>query len=280
MKKSIYYLGIAAVMFLAACSDDDADEVVDTTPPSIDIHEPTAGESVAAGSMMHFEATFTDNEALATYNVDLHNNFDGHSHGKVSVEPFDFEESFTLSGKTAEPHEDIDIAANATAGPYHLTVVAIDASGNSTTFADGSSVEMEVWITNEEMAIVHFHDAAGAEIDEFEGEVGVALSFFGEIEDQSGALDHVDIAVGHLEVGEEHDHDHGGKIGEEPIYEKEFEVEGQTTVMIETLLAGESIIIPQEEVDELEEGEHLYLIVTAKDEDGNISRSALEIHFD
>ena len=281
MKKSIYLLGLGSMFLLAGCGDADEEvSAVDTAAPTIEVSEPVMGEAVAAGSDMHFEATFTDNEALATFKLDLHENFDGHSHGKVSVTPFDFEQTYTIQGKTAEPHEDVAIAADATAGPYHLTVVAIDASGNSTTFADGSSVELEVWITNAEMAIVHFHDETGAEVDEIDGVAGQAMSFYGEVEDQSGALDHVDVIVGHLEVGEGHDHDHGGKVSEDVIYEKEFEVEGQTKVMLQDLLAGESIIVPQAELDELEDGEHLHLIIKAKDEDGNISQHAIELHFD
>lgn len=278
MKNSILSLIALSVVFLNAC---DSDDEVDVTAPTITLEEPGYGEAFAAGGTIHFDALFEDDIKLASFSVNIHNNFDGHSHGRIAVSPFTYEESFTLSGKSADKHVDIDVSADATAGPYHLVVVAIDAEGNATTFADGSSKEAEIWITNEEMAHVHFQDASGAEVEEVEGEVGQALAFYGEVEDEVG-LDHVTIMVGHMEEGGEHDHDHGGRIAEDDdhIFEMEYEVEGETSVMIQDLLDGESIIVAQSDLDELEEGEHLYLIVQAQDEAGNISQHAIEIHFD
>ncbi|WP_258098161.1 DUF4625 domain-containing protein [Marinoscillum pacificum] len=279
MKRSILGIGLLSVVFLSSCEDD---EVVDVTAPTIELEEPEYGEAFAAGGTIHFDALFEDDIELATFNISIHNNFDGHSHGRVAVSPFTYEQSFELTGKSDDVHEDISIDAEATAGPYHLTVEAIDASGNSTTFADGSSQEVEIWITNEEMAHVHFEDANENEVEEYEGEVGVALQFYGEIEDEVGVLDHVEILVGHMEEGAEHDHDHGGRISQddEHIFELEVEVEGETSVLLQDLLANESIIVSQSDLDELEEGEHLYLIVKVQDEDGNISQHSIEIHFD
>ncbi len=277
MKRSLLGLGIFATLFFVACEDD---EPIDTTAPTITMEEPGAGEMFDAGSTIHFDALFQDDVALGTFSLVIHDNFDGHGHGRTEVSAFGFDESFELTGTSDDVHEDIDVTSDATAGPYHLIVEAIDAAGNSTTFADGSSVEMEIWITNEEMAHVHFEDANENEVDEYEGEVGVALSFYGEIEDEVGELDHVTIMVGHLEDAGEHDHEHGRLDSDDHIFEKEYEVEGETTVFIQDLLNGESIVVEQSELDELEEGEHLYLIVLAQDEDGNISRHAIEIHFD
>ena len=277
MKKSILGLGILAIMVLVACEDD---EPIDITAPTITMEEPVMGEQIEAGGTIHFDALFEDDVELATFSINIHNNFDGHSHGRIEVTPFEFNESFTLTGRSDDVHEDIAIATDATAGPYHLTVEAIDAAGNSTTFADGSSKEAEIWITNEEMPHVHFEDDAENEVDEYEGEVGVALKFYGEIEDEVGTLDHVLIMVGHMEEGEEHDHAHGRVLEGDHIFEEEYEVEGETSVLIQNLLEGESIMVSQGDLDELEEGEHLYLIVRAQDEDGNISRHAIEIHFE
>lgn len=278
MKRFILGLGVLSCFFLVSCEDD----TVDVQAPTITMEEPASGEAIEAGGEIHFEALFEDDEELASYDLTIHNNFDEHAHGRVAVSPFSFNQSYDLSGASQEVHDEIAVDEEATAGPYHFIVEAIDAAGNATGFDDDSSVELEIWITNEEMAHVHFEDADGEEVDEFEGEVGVALQFYGEIEDEVGTLDHVEIMVGHLEEAEEHDHDHDGRVSEDDdhIYEEEFEVEGQTSVTIESLLEGESILVSQEDVDELEEGEHLYLIVKVQDEDGNISRNAIEIHFD
>ncbi|MFY0598953.1 MAG: DUF4625 domain-containing protein [Cyclobacteriaceae bacterium] len=276
--KKLLTLVLGAVLFAVSCDSDD--DQVDTTAPTITLNEPENGERFAAGGTLHFDAVFEDDIALATYNVDVHNNFDGHSHGRIAVAEFDFEQSYTISGRLFDTHEDITISTDATAGPYDFVVKAIDAAGNSTTFTDASSKLVEIWITNEEMAHVHFQDANGAEVEEFEGEVGTPLQFYGEIEDESGSLEHVTILFGHGE--EAGDHDHGGRVAEDDdhIYEEEFEVEGETSVMIQDLLANASIVATQEQLDELEEGEHLFLTVNVEDEAGNLSEFSIEVHFD
>ncbi|RED92236.1 DUF4625 domain-containing protein [Marinoscillum furvescens] len=278
MRRLTLSLGLVTAMFVMACEDDTE---VDITAPTITLEEPVMGESFAAGEELHFDAMFEDDVELATFNLSIHDNFNGHSHGRVAVTPFDFDQSYTLSGKTQDVHEHIDIPVDATAGPYHLVVDAIDAAGNATNFADGSSKEVEIWITNEEMAHVHFEDANGTEVEEYEGVVGEELKFYGEIEDEVGTLDHIEIVVGHLEDAEEHDHDHShGRVLEENIYDKDVEAEGETSVLLQDLLEGESIVVTQSDLDELEEGEHLYLIVKVTDSDGNIARHSIEIHFD
>ncbi|MEO9474175.1 MAG: DUF4625 domain-containing protein [Cyclobacteriaceae bacterium] len=281
MKIKILSLIALSIAFLNAC---DSDDEVDITAPTITLEEPGYGEAFAAGGSIHFDALFEDDFNLATYSINIHDNFDGHSHGRIALTPFSYNESFSISGKSADEHMEIDVPADATAGPYDMLVQAIDAEGNSTSFADGSAIDLGIWITNEEMAHVHFEDADGAEVEEYEGEVGQALAFYGEVEDEEGALDHVKIMVGHIEGAEDHDHDHddGGRVAEDDdyIFEMEYEVEGETSVMIQSLLEGESITVAQSALDELEEGEHLYLIVQAQDEAGNISQFTIEIHFD
>lgn len=268
-----------ALPVMYACDESDT---VDTTAPEIVLEDPINGEAVAAGSTMHVHGDLSDNEGLATYSLTIHGNFDGHAHGRVLAQ-FAFSESYEAEGTSAHIEQEIAIDATATAGPYHFIVEAIDAAGNATSFQDDSSVEIEIWIENDEMAHIHFTDASDAEIDEIEGELGVNLPIYGEVEDESGTLDHVLIMVGHLEEGEDDhdDHDHsGGRVLEEHIFEEEYEVEGESSVLLQDLLASESIIVNQADLDELEEGEHLYLIVQATDEDGNVSRNIIEIHFD
>jgi len=279
MKKIILSSAIFGLLFFTACEDDN--EVVDVTAPTITLSEPGTGEAFDAGDAVHFEALFEDDIALATYSINIHDNFDGHSHGRLAATSFEYSQSFDLSGTSDDVHEDIDIPSDAFAGPYHMVVEAIDAAGNSTTFADGSSIETEIWIHNDEMAHVHFEDETGAEVDEYEGVVDEPLQFYGEVEDQAGNLDHVLIMVGHLEEGGEHDdHDHGRMAEDDHVFEEEFEVEGQASVALEDLLDGANIVVTQSDLDELEEGEHLYLIVRVEDEAGNISRYSIEIHFD
>jgi hypothetical protein len=46
--------------------------------------DPVSGESFEAGKSVHFEAKFSDDIELGAYKIDIHNNFDGHSHGRVA----------------------------------------------------------------------------------------------------------------------------------------------------------------------------------------------------
>lgn len=271
------------MIFLLALVACEGDEVVDVEAPTITIYDPVNGEAFGAGGVIPFDALFEDNDGLATFKINIHS-AEGHTHGRMAVNPLQYERSFQLSGKYAEVQEDIPVSQDATAGPHHLTVEAIDAVGNGTSFADGSSKELEIWITNEEMAHVHFQDENGVEVDEYEGELGVPLQFYGEITDPSGMLDHVTLRVAHLEEAGLHDHDHagGGRIDQEDVlvYEGKFEVAGETAVRIEDLLADDQIVVSQEHLDALEAGEHLYLVVTVKDIDGNLSRFTIALHFD
>lgn len=280
MKKTkVWLLAILVAPVWFSCEDDDA---VDTTAPTITLDDPVSGEAVAAGTTMEVHGDLEDDVDLATYSISIHNNFDGHSHGRVLVSPFTYSKSFEVEGNDVHMFQEIDIDAEATAGPYHFIVQAIDAAGNSTSFDDDSSVEIEIWITNEEMAHIHITDDSDIEIEELEGVVNEPLAIYGEVEDELGTLDHVLIMVGHLEEeeGDHEGHNHGRILEDDHIFEKEYEVEGETSVLLQDLLANESIVVSQADLDELEEGEHLYLIVRATDEDGNISRNTIEIHFD
>lgn len=281
MKNLIVLLSILfTAIFLLSCEDS---EEVDVNAPEILLMSPSYGQSIAAGTELHFHAEFKDDIALATFNLSIHNNFDGHSHGRVKNTPWDISQSYEISGKVNDFEVDIPVPVETTAGPYHLTIQTIDAAGNSTSFSEGTSVEAEVWFTNDEMAEIHFEDASGNELAEIDAVAGSAISVTGHIEDLAGTLDHVDVMIGHMEEGHDHSHDHDhdhARTKDEMIYEKMFEVEGKTMVELADLLANETISVSQAEVDALEAGEHLYLIVKVKDVDGNISRNAVEIHFE
>ncbi len=137
MKKSFFLLAASLVMgySFSACSDDDAD----TTKPEIQLHEPENGDSLLIGANVHFEADFSDNEALGSYLVEIHNNFDGHGHSASTRadEPFSFKKSYDLGGlrNSHVHHHDIVIPENATLGAYHLVVYCTDAAGNQSLVA-------------------------------------------------------------------------------------------------------------------------------------------------
>lgn len=110
--------------------------------PVIELDEPEDGEELLIGSGIHFECDFKDNTMLGSYMIEIHSNFDGHSH-KVSTRatademPFFFKKSYNLSGlrNTHVHHHDVIIPENATPGNYHLVVYCTDAAGNQSLVA-------------------------------------------------------------------------------------------------------------------------------------------------
>ena len=128
------------------CGNDDP-EAQDTEAPVIKVASPVMGGTFEAGSQIRFEAEIEDNVGLAICNVNIHSNFDGHSHARMAASPLTFEKSFTLTGKKASVTELINIPVDATPGNYHFIVKAIDAARNATGYADGSTKEIDITIS-------------------------------------------------------------------------------------------------------------------------------------
>lgn len=137
---------LLTLSFASACADNDP-EAEDTKPPVITISSPASEESFKRGTEITFEAIVEDDQALATYNVSIHENDDDHSHGRKAASSFSFEKNYTVNGKTVTVSEKIAIPADATPGSYHFIVKAIDQAGNATGFADGTTKEVEIHIT-------------------------------------------------------------------------------------------------------------------------------------
>lgn len=126
----------ATLLFISCNNGDDGD----TTPPVINLIEPAEGDTLKIGNTngVHLEMELSDNEMLSSYKVDIHNDFDGHTHSKSlkadETTVFSFQKSWDVSGKrnTTIHHHEIVIPANATPGNYHLMVYCTDAAGNET----------------------------------------------------------------------------------------------------------------------------------------------------
>ncbi|MDR1103602.1 MAG: DUF4625 domain-containing protein [Tannerella sp.] len=153
--KSIFLItGLTALLFIVcnSCREDS-----DTTKPVILLIEPADDEVLQIGNEngVHFEVEFSDNEMLASYKVNIHPNFDGHTHEtRADSETVDFEydKSWSLSGKNAAiHHHEIRIPENATPGAYHLMVYCTDAAGNE------SYIAIHVELSHEE-GEEHDHD--------------------------------------------------------------------------------------------------------------------------
>ena len=77
-KYSILLL-LAAVTAFSRCDSEE----IDTAKPQILLSEPAEEEAYAPGSAIHFVVTLSDNVALASYKVNIHGAFDGHTHSAV-----------------------------------------------------------------------------------------------------------------------------------------------------------------------------------------------------
>ncbi len=136
---------LATALLALSCGKDDP-KAEDTEAPVITVASPAAGATFEAGSRIRFEAEIEDNVGLAICNVNIHSNFDGHSHARTAASPLSFEKSFTITGKKATINELIDIPADATPGNYHFIVKAIDEARNATGYSDGSTKEIDIKI--------------------------------------------------------------------------------------------------------------------------------------
>ncbi len=292
-------LSIAFLTFLSSC-DDNGENIVDTEAPVIEVEDPVNGEYFPAGEHVHFEGMITDNEGLATFNVNIHNNFDGHDHGRVAATSEDpalikwsFDESFEIPGNPknyeAHLHDEIEIPSETMAGPYHFIVQAIDAEGNSTSFQDGSAIELGIYITNDSQPVVDITNLDG---DELEIEVDEVFMVEGEVTDPTTGeyegFHSMEIVLGE-EAHEDHDHDHeGGRIAEEhePLIDFDIEEEDLDNYMIDgkisltTIFEEIGFTLSQEMKDELaeEEIDHLLLTIRVQDEQGNITVENTDVH--
>ena len=137
---------LATVTFMfSSCDNDDSS---DTTKPLIELHEPEEGQALEIGNEhgVHFEMDLSDDVMLKSYKIEIHSNFDHHSHGgnsRAAQETVDF--SFNRS-------YDVVIPANATAGDYHLMVYCTDAAGNE------SYIARNIKLSNEVEDEDHHHD--------------------------------------------------------------------------------------------------------------------------
>lgn len=138
------YLKILVVLLtvtvFTACSDDD--DALDTEKPSIMLTEPENGEEFEIGGELHFDIELADNQGLASYKIEIHNNFDGHTHSVVKQEeetPWSYDETVQISGNplTHDAHEHIEIPEGIAEGEYHFGIIVVDAAGNQAeAFAD------------------------------------------------------------------------------------------------------------------------------------------------
>lgn len=115
--------GIVLLFAAVAAFTSCAKEELDNEKPVIVLTSPAEEEAVRPGSAIHFEVTLSDNEALASYKVEVHSAFDGHGHSTSAA---------TVTGSSPL------VAGDATIGSGGATTgvdAATTGTGDATTLA-------------------------------------------------------------------------------------------------------------------------------------------------
>jgi len=150
MRKIVFFL-IIVVFF--ACDDTIKDDKM----PVIDMTSETAFPKncgkVYRGESFTFNARFIDNIELGSFSIEMHHNFDHHTHStsaeicelgaiKAPIKPFLFIDQFSIPVSKTEYSAtiEIDIPADVDTGDYHFMVRLTDKSGWQT--FEGISVKI------------------------------------------------------------------------------------------------------------------------------------------
>ena len=144
MKKT--YLSLILLCALSACSSSDDNEKKDMTYPEISdngiVAVPTDCEVFKRGEVIPLNYVFTDDTELGSYNIEIHNNFDHHTHSTSSVEcpmdaqkqpvkPWVYNQDFTIPAgqRSFTARHDISIPADIDTGDYHFMIRLTDSVG-------------------------------------------------------------------------------------------------------------------------------------------------------
>ncbi|WP_430813752.1 DUF4625 domain-containing protein [Carboxylicivirga sp. RSCT41] len=155
--KSIFIF--AAIMVLFSC---DSDTEIDKEKPVIHTDFinafPSYCDTIYFGETFNLRALFSDNEELGAYSIDIHNNFDHHSHGfnieecelgpkKEPVNPFVFLEDYEIPAGQNEYEVYLPMTISSEngeglfdEGDYHFQINLTDKEGWSTPL--GLSIKM------------------------------------------------------------------------------------------------------------------------------------------
>lgn len=145
MKRNIIY-SIMLLCALCACSGSDDEEQKDMQQPVISDQGITANpidcQVYQRGSVIPFHYIMTDNQELGAFNIEIHNNFDHHTHSTTAVEctmeaqkqpqnPWVFNRDYTIPAglRQYDARVDIQIPADIDPGDYHFMIRLTDRAG-------------------------------------------------------------------------------------------------------------------------------------------------------
>jgi hypothetical protein len=137
-----FLLPVLLLFGLISCNKTDQDDVY----PEIDMNAadafPKDCDTLKIGESFVFRSIFTDNAELGSYSLDIHNNFDHHTHSssivecpmdpvKTPVNPFVFIREFDIPAGLTEfqASDTVVIPLGVDPGDYHLMVRLTDREG-------------------------------------------------------------------------------------------------------------------------------------------------------
>lgn len=140
--KTLQLLLFASLISFWSCSKDDIDEEKPTIDISFSEAFPTNCATIQRGGYLFFKVKFSDNQALGSYSVDIHHNFDHHSHStegenctldpiKAAVQPLLIINNYPIPEGSTQftATESIAIPSSVDIGDYHFMYKLTDASG-------------------------------------------------------------------------------------------------------------------------------------------------------
>ncbi len=144
MKQNI--LSLILLCALSACSSSDDEDAKDMTYPEITDNGITANpidcQVYHRGEVIPFNYVFSDDTELGAYNIEIHHNFDHHTHNTSSIEcPMEvekkpinawvFNQDYPIpSGlHTYTSRVDISIPKEIDTGDYHFMIRLTDRAG-------------------------------------------------------------------------------------------------------------------------------------------------------
>ncbi|MCG6189874.1 DUF4625 domain-containing protein [Maribellus maritimus] len=148
MKTLKILLGLSIVLFVfTTCSDDDIDDEKPEIDLTISGAFPLNCDTLYFGETFTLKMLFTDNAELGSYNIDIHNNFNHHSHtteitectmdeakeavnAYVSIDDYDIPEgldAYEVSEEITIPDSDSD--GEFDEGDYHFFISLVDKEG-------------------------------------------------------------------------------------------------------------------------------------------------------
>lgn len=144
MQKSILMISLLCALSACSSSDDDAKDM--QQPVITDqgvIANPIDCQVYQRGQTIPFHYVFTDDTELGAYNIEIHNNFDHHTHSGSAVEceletkkeagpkawVFNQDYAIPAGQRTYTARVDIQIPDDVETGDYHFMVRLTDRAG-------------------------------------------------------------------------------------------------------------------------------------------------------